>query len=163
MHGSLKDGQYPGVLLRRLRGNSSRNPAWEHPKQETPSPPPNLCTTCQPRDCLPMTLFRHHVIRMFLLVVFSAAAWPCASPAHAHGDLQPRIEALTAQIQGHPRDATLFLQRGELHRLDADAAAALADYDRAERLDPRLAAVHFWRGVALRQFAWPEHARDSLD
>jgi tetratricopeptide (TPR) repeat protein len=103
------------------------------------------------------------LLRMLLVIAVNAMAWLSLPPAHAHGDLQPRIEALTSQIESHPRNARLYLQRGELHRLDADPAAALADYDRAERLDPCLAAVYFCRGVALRQFAWPEHARDSLD
>jgi tetratricopeptide (TPR) repeat protein len=62
----------------------------------------------------------------------------------------------------HPRDAALYLQRGELHRLDTDPVAALADYDRAEQLDPHLAAIHFCRGVALHQFGWREHAQIAL-
>ncbi len=64
----------------------------------------------------------------------------------AHGDLHERIAALTAQIQEHPRDVELRLARAELERQHGEWEAALKDYDEAERLDPRAAALDLGRG-----------------
>ena len=64
----------------------------------------------------------------------------------AHGELHEQIEGVTRQIRQKPDSAELYLQRGELHRLHEDWARAAADFDRAEKLDPKHSAV--WLGRA---------------
>lgn len=70
-------------------------------------------------------------------------AW--ASAVSAHGDLHAQILAVTRAIAAAPRDATLYLQRGELHRAHHETRPAIADYDRALVLDPSLDAARLAR------------------
>ena len=70
-------------------------------------------------------------------------------PVHAHEGLHEQIAAITAKIKRDPKNASLYLQRGELHRLHRDWMRATADYDRAERLQPGLKIVDLARGKML--------------
>jgi len=79
-----------------------------------------------------------HAVRAWLgWFVFALVAQP-------HGDYQPEIEALTAQLARHPRDIVALLRRGELYRdhgrgsVDTnDLAAARADFQRVLLLRPQ--------------------------
>lgn len=82
--------------------------------------------------------------------------------AFGHGDVHVQIEALNPQIQAAPT-AELFLKRGELYRLDEDFAAALADFDRAEKLDAALDTTRFCRGRALFEAGDWKNAVAALD
>jgi tetratricopeptide (TPR) repeat protein len=82
--------------------------------------------------------------------------------ARAHGDLHEQIQALSAQLRADGGDAVLFHKRGELYRAHRDYSAALADYARAERLDPGLAVVQLSRGRALLELGRPARARAAL-
>ena len=64
----------------------------------------------------------------------------------AHGDLHPRIEALTREIATNSSNAALYFERGELHRVHREWTNALADYDQAQKLNPTLIRVDFCRG-----------------
>ncbi len=78
---------------------------------------------------------------------------------YAHGPLHEQIEGISRHIEEQPRNARLYLRRGELYRLDENAAAAEADYERAARLDPALHEVH----LALGQLHFDEgHAGKAL-
>jgi tetratricopeptide (TPR) repeat protein len=81
--------------------------------------------------------------RKFLCVALSFAATP--GEAWAHGDLHVQIATVTAEIGRKPDSAELHLQRGELHRVHEDWAKAMADFDRAEKLDSKLVAVALGR------------------
>ena len=70
-------------------------------------------------------------------------------PVRAHEGLHEQIAAITAKIKRDPKNASLYLQRGELHRLHHDWARAAADYDRAEHLQPGLQTVDLARGKML--------------
>ena len=82
--------------------------------------------------------------------------------ALAHGDLHEQIEAVSVEIVRAPT-AELFLKRGELHRAHQDFGAALADYDRAEQLNPAMDAVRFCRGRAFFEAGLFVPARAALD
>lgn len=82
-------------------------------------------------------------------------------PAHEELDLQ--IARVTKDIEARPDRAELHLKRGELHRLHEDWAAAKADFDRAEKLDPGLAAVDLARGRMWLGIGDPKEARKCLD
>lgn len=77
-------------------------------------------------------------MRLLRLLVLTLLAIPSAWPAAAHGPLRDRIDALTRSIAETPLDAGLYLERGELLRLDGHLDDARRDLDAAAALDPRL-------------------------
>jgi predicted Zn-dependent protease len=95
------------------------------------------------------------------LVAICVALLP--SFAHAHEGLHEQIAAITAKIKRDPKNASLYLQRGELHRLHRDWVRAAADYDRAERLQPSLQIVDLARGKMFFDSGKLQRARLTLD
>lgn len=83
--------------------------------------------------------------------------------AWGHADLLAMIEAVAKQIESDPKNATLYLRRGELYRAHIDWKSAESDYDRAAQLDPKLAAVEFLRGRMLFESGRSERAKVELD
>jgi len=83
--------------------------------------------------------------------------------ARAHEGLHEQIEAVTVKIRRDPKNASLYLQRGELHRLHRDWRRAVADYDRAGRLQPNLTIVDLGRGKMLFESRRLQHAKVVLD
>lgn len=76
----------------------------------------------------------------FLIVLL---AWVCsAAPAVAHPGIDEQIADLDKRIAANPTDATLYLRRGELHRIHRDWKLAEADYRQALKLDAELIVVH---------------------
>lgn len=67
---------------------------------------------------------------------------------HAHGDIHVQIERINPKIERAP-SAELYVKRGDLYRLDENYKAALADFQRAEDLDPNLYSVYLGRGRVL--------------
>jgi tetratricopeptide (TPR) repeat protein len=102
-----------------------------------------------------------------------ALALLSAGPLSAHGDVHESIVALTRRIAQEPRNADLYLRRGELHRVSGELSLALADYRSARRLAPKLdapllcasrALVDAGRGNDARPFLEPylaKHPRDA--
>lgn len=109
-----------------------------------------------------VTARARRVVRLLTLVgaVVVCAALP--GPALAHVALERQIDDLTARIAGAPRDATLYLRRGELHRAHADWAAAAADYRHARAIDPRLDVVDYCAGRMLLESGRPADALRSV-
>jgi tetratricopeptide (TPR) repeat protein len=83
--------------------------------------------------------------------------------AQAHEGLHEQILAVTAKIKRDPKNASLYLQRGELHRLHRDWTHAAADYDRAARLQPDLTIVDLARGKMLFEAGRLQRAKFMLD
>lgn len=81
----------------------------------------------------------------------------------AHDGLHEQIAEVTALLSRDPKNAALYLKRGELHRLHRDWGRAAADYDRAARLQPALAVVDFARGRMLFEAGRPRPAQAALD
>lgn len=86
---------------------------------------------------------------------------PC--PAWAHGDLDLQIAELTQRIQRSPKEAMLYLRRGELRRQHAELDLALADFALARKLDPKLADVDFAEGRTLLDADRLAEARSAFD
>lgn len=86
-----------------------------------------------------------------------------ASFASAHDGVHEQIAEVTVRIKRAPLDATLYLKRGELYRLHQDWRRAVADYDRAARLQPALAVVDLARGKMLFEAGRPQAAKVALD
>jgi len=63
----------------------------------------------------------------------------------AHDGLAEQIAAVSAQIAASPARPELFVKRAELYRATRQYPQALADLDRATRLDPALAAADLVR------------------
>jgi len=83
--------------------------------------------------------------------------------ARAHEGVHEQITAITARIKRDPKNASLYLQRGELHRLHRDWNRAAADYDRASRLQPGLTIVDLARGKMLFESRRFQRAKFVLD
>lgn len=104
------------------------------------------------------------VYKKLIWVVFVAICLTliCAN-ARAHEGLHEQIVAITAKIKRDPKNASLYLQRGELHRLHRDWTRAAADYDLASRLQPDLSIVDLARGKMLFESRRFERAKFVLD
>ena len=81
----------------------------------------------------------------------------------AHPGIDEQIADVTARIAEDPKDAGLYLKRGELHRIHLDWAAAEADYLRARGLDPGLDAVDLGLGTLRLDAGKPAEALEALD
>ncbi|MBI4578671.1 MAG: tetratricopeptide repeat protein, partial [Planctomycetes bacterium] len=68
------------------------------------------------------------------------------------------IDALSVRIEKEPRRAELYLQRGEMYREHGDWDGAMADFERAARLDPDLAGLDLARGRTLLDAGWVQFA-----
>ena len=101
--------------------------------------------------------------KLILLLAVALCLTLLPSFARAHEGLHEQIVAITARIKRDPRNADLYLQRGELHRLHRDWARAAADYDRASRLQPSLAIVDLGRGKMLLESRRFRQAKVVLD
>ena len=86
-----------------------------------------------------------------------------ASIALAHEGLPEQIAAITKKIKRDPKNASLYLQRGELYRLHRNWPRAAADYDRALRLQPNLKVVDLARGKLFYESGKFERAKPALD
>jgi tetratricopeptide (TPR) repeat protein len=94
-------------------------------------------------------------------VLAFASALVLVQQVLAHGGLAAQIAALTAQIASSPTSPELFVQRGELYRATRQYQHALADLDRATRLDPRLAAADLLRSHVFLDIGDPRSAADA--
>lgn len=100
---------------------------------------------------------RHIILPGLLLALLAPAL------LRAHGDLHEQIAEVTKQIGKDPKNAELYLKRGELHRAHQEWDEAQADYDRAITLDPGLFVIDFTRGRMFLEAGWPHSAKNSLD
>jgi len=109
-------------------------------------------------------MITQHVYRKALLLLgVSICLAFVASFARAHEGLHEQIDAVTAKIKRDPKNAVLYLQRGELYRLHREWARAAADYDRASRLQPTLTIVDLGRGKMLLESRRFRQAKIVLD
>jgi tetratricopeptide (TPR) repeat protein len=96
--------------------------------------------------------------RSFWLIAISTAI---CSRLFAHGDLHEAIDRLSQQILQEPKNYLLYLQRGELQVKHANPKAALADYERAERLEADLPVLRLLRAKAFLALGELEKAREN--
>ena len=101
--------------------------------------------------------------RIVWLIVVATGLAVMSSYAQAHEGLHEQIAAITAKIKRDPKNASLYVQRGELHRLHRDWNRAAADYDRAARLQPEMKIIDFVRGRMLFESGHLKRARLTLD
>lgn len=103
--------------------------------------------------------------RRILAIVLAISSSVCVfvAPSDGHGPLDERIAAVTRCIEQQPADATLYVLRGELHRIDGHYAAAERDYETALRLDPRLNVVFLARAQLFFDEHQPTAALEAVD
>jgi tetratricopeptide (TPR) repeat protein len=95
------------------------------------------------------------IIRVALLAIV-ALVTTGGRLASAHDGLAERIAALSAQITQSPSSPSLLVKRAELYRENRQWSEALADLDRAERIDSTIALVNLVRAhVHLARKNWP--------
>src|SRR5688572_17326815 len=99
-----------------------------------------------------------------LAVAVALPACPVMSPpVSPHVPLDRQTADLDNRIAIQPRDATLYLTRGEVRRGLSDWKGAAADYRRARELDPNLDAVDLCLGRMLVEAGRPAEAIPILD
>ena len=103
--------------------------------------------------------------RTSLALARAVALLGLAAPplAWTHGELDIRLAATSQAIAAATNDAALYIVRGELHREHKDWLAAAADYDTAERLNPKLVQLDFLRGRMLADADRLDEAGAMLD
>ena len=62
--------------------------------------------------------------------------------------LENVLHRLTQHLDGEPRNANIYVQRGMVHFKLGDIAEAIGDFDRAEHLNPALTPYLWQRGLA---------------
>jgi tetratricopeptide (TPR) repeat protein len=98
-----------------------------------------------------------------LLLLLPSFALVSPVSAEAHGAVHEQIDALTQQINQAPKNAGLYVMRGELYTEHGDLDAALSDYHRAGQLNPGLSIVDLARGKTLFQAGRFPSAKEALD
>ncbi|MDZ4805443.1 MAG: metallophosphoesterase [Candidatus Eisenbacteria bacterium] len=96
------------------------------------------------------------LIASILITLLALAGSP--PPVGAHGPLHDDIRRLTRAIEADPLCAECYLERGELHRLDENPAAATRDFDQAERILPTLPRLRLCRSALALDEGDPELA-----
>jgi len=84
-------------------------------------------------------------------------------PARAHEPVEDQIAEISARIAKAPKDASLFLRRGEMRRVRREWAKALEDYRRARDLDPDLDIADLCTGLLMLESGRTERALAFLD
>ena len=106
---------------------------------------------------------QHFHRKLILLLGVAFCLTLVSSWARAHEGLHEQIVAITVKIKRDPKNASLYLQRGELYRLHRDWTRAAADYDRASRIQPSLTIVDIGRGKMLLESRRYQQAKFVLD
>jgi tetratricopeptide (TPR) repeat protein len=82
---------------------------------------------------------------------------------HAHPEIEAGLSRLNALIAANPRDASLFLERGELYARHREWVQAEANYLAAAEIAPRHAGVFKARGALALEQGKPAEAKAFLD
>ena len=84
-----------------------------------------------------------------------------SSPCWAHQQIGLKLDQLNFEITEHPNDADLYVQRGELYRLNREWALAEVDFRRAVDLTPDNPDLQFHLGRLWFEAGRPEPARSN--
>ena len=102
----------------------------------------------------------HHPRRLAAAVALAVLL--AAAPVLGHGAFDDRVAALSARIEQQP-SADHYLERSSWYRGHGDHAAALADLEQAEQLDPARAELGLHRGRLALATGRPEEAVAPLE
>ena len=99
----------------------------------------------------------------WLVAIGVGATLALSSPCWAHQQIGLKLEQLNVEITEHPNDANLYVQRGELYRLNREWALAEVDFRKAVDLTPDNPDLQFHLGRLWLEAGRPERARSALD
>jgi tetratricopeptide (TPR) repeat protein len=99
----------------------------------------------------------------WLAVIGVGATLALAPPCWAHPQISLKLEQLNLAITEHPNDADLYVQRGELYRLNREWALAEVDFRQAASLTPDDPDLDFHLGRLWFEADRLEPARSALD
>jgi tetratricopeptide (TPR) repeat protein len=99
--------------------------------------------------------------RRCAVLAFASALFLLEQFPAAHDGLAEQIAAVSAQIAASPASPELFVKRGELYRATRQYQQALADLDRAARLDPTFAAADLVRTYVCLDIGDSRSAADA--
>ena len=99
----------------------------------------------------------------WLAVIGVGTTLATASPCWAHQQIGLKLEQFDVEIAEHPDDADLYVQRGELYRLNREWALAEADLEKALDLTPDNPDLQFHLGRLWFEAGHPARARSALD
>jgi predicted Zn-dependent protease len=106
---------------------------------------------------------RRTVIERGLALGVLAAGFLLAPSVRAHLGVDEQIVVLDKLVEANPADASLFVRRGELHRIHRDWKNAEKDYLQARKLDPELLTVDYCMGRMKLEEGDPAAAKKHLD
>jgi len=104
--------------------------------------------------------WRRRIVGISLLV--GVAAFPAPSIA-AHPGVDEQIGRMNDLIAASPEDATLYVRRGELHRIHRDWTSAETDLLTALALEPELATAELCLARVKSDAGKPTDAKPYLD
>jgi len=110
-----------------------------------------------------MKMSRRIVVSAWIAVGLTVAFLCLSSPAWSHPGIDEQIQTITARIEQEPDNGTLYLRRGELHRIHSDWEKAEADYRTARKLDSQLLIADYCLGRLKLESGDAEAARTILD
>jgi len=95
--------------------------------------------------------------------VWLAAALFSTQTAFSHTDVEQQILDASKEIERSPADAKLYVRRGELFRVNGRWEAAIADLNKAEKLDPTIENIKYFKGKTYLESGKPEAALPHLE
>lgn len=101
--------------------------------------------------------------RLFLGALGAGLCLVAPTRPFAHDAVQAQIRTLSRSITKEPRNADLYLRRGEAYRVLRQWAGAAADYERSRQLEPNLAVVDYCQGRMLFEAGRAKDAVAPLD
>ena len=106
---------------------------------------------------------RRSLGRAAFVFVATMVAGVSSPSALAHPEIELQLANVSAQIEQSPGEAKLYLQRGQIHRVHRDWQAGMADFRRAEELDPELHRVALAIGRLMIEAGKPKQALPPLE
>lgn len=103
-------------------------------------------------------LFPLPSVTFLLRAVAGVGLLALAVVAAAHPNVDEHLALVEAELRRNPADPALYLKRGDLHRRQRRWQAAIADYQHAEDLDPKLSFATRLRAAVLLESDRPEDA-----
>ena len=100
------------------------------------------------------------VLLLLMMTGLSAAAdpWKAAAESLTAGNAREAVEAYSKLIREHPGDARGYLGRGRACRLVNDDEGAMADFDMAIELNPKLDTAYTNRGTLMMRMGYYDRA-----
>lgn len=98
----------------------------------------------------------------FYLILIALLILPAAS-AVAHGPIHESIKRVTKKIKQEPKNASLYIERGQYYQVDENFDLALNDFLTARALDPEIKMIDYHCGKLFAEHKYPATAKRFAD